>query len=173
MGSVAAASQISEEVISRLLEIKLSANVVFAKTVDQKGQAFVRYFVSSDEDGNFYIVGWKTRQMKLLKTMHLSTRLGRVELNLHLANVHADPMSKPRAEPKSGENAAADEQEPPHRPCMGESKLNAGASDRISPMDIDKTASIQMMEPPPIPANNSTNSAGVAPVHIVQPNSDN
>lgn len=38
MGSVAAASQISEEVISRLLEIKLSANVVFAKTVDQKGQ---------------------------------------------------------------------------------------------------------------------------------------
>lgn len=129
---------------------------------------------------------------------------------------------------------------------MGESKLNAGASDQISPMDIDKTASIQMMvnmlvrknipspycsyfpfhmsfnnsippfclvhsvymctvycslyfpyyvsfytsyvpfhssynvthffmyqEPPPIPANNFTNSAGVAPAHIVQPNSDN
>lgn len=29
--------------------------------------------------------------------------------SLHLANVHADPMSRPPAEPKSDENAAADE----------------------------------------------------------------
>ncbi|CAN6999154.1 unnamed protein product [Brassica rapa subsp. trilocularis] len=44
-------SKSSEDIVNELLDRKFSVNVVSAKAVDQKGQAFVRSFIRSDEAG--------------------------------------------------------------------------------------------------------------------------